>query len=74
MLHPEGEEFADDAFGVVFFSGERGAEVEILVEEVFALLALGFDCGAEGGEAFAVMADIVEGANFRFLQTRLACS
>ena len=33
------------------------------------MLAFGFDGGAEGGEAFGVVADVVEGLNFRLLQT-----
>src|SRR5271167_2418955 len=69
MVHPEGEQLADDALGVVFFFGEGWAEVEIFVEEVLALLAFGLEYGAEGGQAIGMMANVVESLNFGLLQT-----
>ena len=61
----------DDAFGVVFFSGQRRAVIEILVQEIFDLPALGFDFGAERGKAVCVPTNVVQGFDSGLLQTRL---
>ena len=71
IFHPEGEQLADDALGVVLFPGEGGAEVKILVEKSFGLFSFGFHFGAERGQALGMAAHVVQGLNSRLLYSRL---
>ena len=71
MVHPVSEELLDHPFRIVFLYRQRGAVVEIFVEESLAQFAFGFDCWAEGGEAFVMMADVVEGVDSGSLQAGL---
>ena len=67
LRHPEFEQLADDALGIVLFGVEGRAEIEILVEKFLGAASFLFYLGAERRQPLRAGAHIFQIANVRRL-------